>query len=331
LFLGYNEILYPLRGALVLKRILVIGAFGQIGSELVPELRKKYGKENVMATDIKPASSEQQNQGPTGFLDATKKEQLDKNVGENDIDTIYHLASILSAAGEKNPQFAYFVNNTATFNVLETAREKKLERVVVPSSIAVFGPETPRDNTPNETILKPSTMYGISKVHGELLGNYYYKKFGVDVRGVRYPGIISNVSPPGGGTTDYAVDIYYYAVKRQHYTCFLKPDSTLPMMYMPDALKAIIQLAEADGSKLKHRVDFNLAAMSFSPSEIYESIREEIPEFTIDYKPDFRQAIADSWPKSIDDSAARKEWGWKPDFDLKAMTKDMIKELSKRL
>ncbi|MEM4254936.1 MAG: NAD-dependent epimerase/dehydratase family protein [Candidatus Norongarragalinales archaeon] len=313
-----------------MKKVLVIGAFGQIGSELVPELRKKYGKENVIATDIKPASPEAQNHGPTGVLDATKKEQIDACVEKNGVDAIYHLASILSAAGEKNPQFAYFVNNTTLYNVLETAREKKLERVMVPSSIAVFGPETPRDNTPNETILKPTTMYGISKVHGELLGNYYFKKFGVDVRGLRLPGIISNVTQPGGGTTDYAVEIYYYAVKRQHYTCFLKPDSALPMMYMPDALRAIIQLAEADGSKLKHRTDFNVSAMSFSPAEIAAAIQQEIPEFTISYKPDFRQAIADSWPKSIDDSAAREEWGWKPEYDLTAMTKDMIKQLSKR-
>lgn len=314
-----------------MKRILVTGAFGQIGSELVPELRRKYGKENVFATDIRKPTSEQESQGPSGVLDATKKEAIQQHVSGNGIDTIYHLVSILSAAGEKNPQFAYSVNNTSLYNVLEIAREQKLERVMVPSSIAVFGPETPRDNTPNETILKPSTMYGISKVHGELLCNYYFKKFGVDVRGVRFPGIISNIAPPGGGTTDYAVEIFYYAVKRQPYVCFLKPDSSLPMMYMPDALKAIIQLAEADGSKLKHRADFNLAAFSFSPQEIYELIREEIPEFTISYKPDFRQAIADSWPKSVDDSVARKEWGWKPDYDLRGMVKDMIKELSKRL
>jgi len=314
-----------------MKRILVTGAFGQIGSELVPELRRKYGKENVFATDIRSPTPEQESQGPAGVLDATKKEAIERHLKDNGIDTVYHLVSILSAAGEKNPQFAYSVNNTSLYNILEIARERKLERVMVPSSIAVFGPETPRDNTPNETVLKPSTMYGISKVHGELLCNYYFKKFGVDVRGVRYPGIISNVAPAGGGTTDYAVEIFYYAVKRQPYVCFLKPDSTLPMMYMPDALKAIMQLADAESSKLKHRADFNLSAFSFSPQEIYESIREEIPEFTISYKPDFRQAIADSWPRSIDDGAARKEWGWKPDYDLKAMVKDMIKELSKRL
>ena len=314
-----------------MKKVLVTGAFGQIGSELVPRLRQKYGKENVIATDIKKTTPEMENQGPVEQIDTTNKEQVDKAVGEYSIDTIYHLASILSAAGEKNPQFAYFVNNTSLYNVLETVRERKLERVMVPSSIAVFGPETPKENTPNETILKPTTMYGISKVHGELLGNYYFKKFGVDVRGLRLPGIISNVAPPGGGTTDYAVEIYYYAVKRQKYTCFLKPDAALPMMYMPDALDAIIRLAEADSSKLKHRTDFNVAAMSFSPKEIAATIQQEIPEFSIDYKPDFRQAIADSWPRSIDDSAAREEWGWKPEYDLKSMTKDMIEKLSKKL
>lgn len=314
-----------------MNRILVTGAFGQIGSELIPKLREKYGKENVTASDVKPATDEQQAQGPTLVLDATKKEELDKAVAESGADVIYHLASILSAAGEKNPQFAFFVNNTSTYNILETARERQIERVMIPSSIAVFGPDTPRDNTPNETILKPSTMYGVSKVHGELLANYYFHKYGVDVRGVRFPGIISNVAPPGGGTTDYAVDIYYHAVQGKKYSCFLKPNSTLPMRYMPDALKAIIKLSEADGSKLKHRADFNLAAISFSPDEIFQSIKKEIPEFEIGYKPDFRQAIADSWPRTIDDSAARQEWGWKHDYDLQAMTKDMIKELSKRL
>lgn len=314
-----------------MKKILVTGAFGQIGSELVPELRRKYGKENVVASDVRPATDEWKSAGPAEIIDVTKKERLEIVVKQYGTDTIYHLASILSAAGEKDPQFAYFVNNTCLYNVLEVAREQKLERVMVPSSIAVFGPETPRNNTPNETVLKPSTMYGISKVHGELLCNYYFKKFGVDVRGVRYPGIISNVTPPGGGTTDYAVDIYYYAVQRKPYKCFLKPDSTLPMMYMPDALKAIIQLAEADGSKLKHRADFNLAAMSFSPAELTAAIQQEIPEFKVSYEPDFRQAIADSWPRSIDDRASREEWGWKPEFDITAMTRDMIEKLSARL
>ncbi|MDO8339793.1 MAG: NAD-dependent epimerase/dehydratase family protein [Candidatus Burarchaeum sp.] len=315
-----------------MKKILVIGAFGQVGSELVPALRKKYGKDNVVAAwHSKEPDEAAKSAGPTEKVDATKKESIEAVLAQYNIDTIYHLASILSAAGEKNPQLAYFVNNACLYNVLEVAHERRIERVMVPSSIAVFGPDTPRDNTPNETILKPSTMYGISKVHGELLANYYFNKFGVDVRGVRFPGIISNVALPGGGTTDYAVDIFYHAVKHKPYTCFLSPESTLPMMYMPDALKAIIQLAEADVSNLKHHADYNLAAFSFSPAELAATIQEELPDFTIDYKPDFRQAIADSWPRSIDDACARREWGWKPDYTLKAMVKDMIDVLSKKL
>jgi len=315
-----------------MKKILVTGAFGQIGSELVPVLRKKYGKDNVVAcAHKKKPSEEQMNAGPVEFLDVVEKEALKKLVEKHGADTIYHMASVLSAAGEKNPQLAYFVNNQGLYNVLEVAREKKLERVMVPSSIAAFGPGTPHDNTPNDTILKPTTMYGISKVHGELMGDYYFKKLGVDVRGVRFPGIISSETPPGGGTTDYAVDIFYKAVKGEKYTCFLKPDATLPMMYMPDAIRALMQLAEADSSKLVHRTDFNLAAMSFSPAELAAAIKAELPEFEIDYKPDFRQEIADSWPNSIDDSAARKEWGWKQDHDIKSMTKSMIKRLTERL
>jgi len=315
-----------------MKKILVIGSVGQIGSELTPKLREKYGNENVVAAGHHTQPSEElKNAGPFVFIDATKKEQIETVVEEHGIDTIYHLSSILSAVGEQKPQLAYFVNNTSLYNVLEIAREKELERLMYPSSIAAFGPETPRDNTPNETVLKPTTMYGISKVHGELLGNYYFHKFGVDARSVRYPGIISSETAPGGGTTDYAVDIFYHAVKKEKYTCFLKEDSTLPMMYMPDALKAIIELAEADVTNLKHHADFNLAAMSFSPAELAAAIKQEIPEFEVEYKPDFRQAIADSWPKSIDDSAAREEWGWKPDYDITAMTKDMIEKLSARL
>lgn len=318
-------------GAQRVKKILVTGAFGQIGSELVPFLRKKYGRDSVIASDIKNSSGEMESQGPVEKIDATKKEEIEKAVENHSIDTIYHLACILSAEAEKNPRLAYFVNNESLYNVLEVAREKKLERVLFPSSIAVFGPETPQDNTPNETILKPTTMYGISKVHGELLGNYYFKKFGVDVRGLRFPGIISSGAPPGGGTTDYAVHMFYYAVKREPFVCFLKEDTVLPMMYMPDALKAIMQLAEADSEKLKHHADFNVGAMSFSPAQLAQAIKQEIPEFSISYAPDFRQAIADSWPKSIDDTPAGEEWGWKPDYDLQSMVKDMIKELSKKL
>ncbi|MFH0987040.1 MAG: NAD-dependent epimerase/dehydratase family protein [Candidatus Micrarchaeota archaeon] len=314
-----------------MEKILVTGAVGQIGSELVPELRRKYGSENVVAAGHKkPPSDEMKNSGPFEFIDVSKKEEIEKAVKEHGIDTIYHLAAILSAAGEKNPGLAYHINNSGLYNVLEIAKEKKLERIMVPSSIAVFGPETPKINTPNETVLKPSTMYGISKVHGELLGDYYFKKFGVDIRGVRYPGIISSKTLPGGGTTDYAVEIFYYAVQNRPYPCFLKKESALPMMYMPDALKALINLAEADASKLSRHCDYNLSAMSFSPEELALEIKKHIPNFEVSYKPDYRQSIADSWPKSIDDSIARADWGWKPSHDLKSMTADMIKELKNK-
>ncbi len=322
----------PRGDELVMQKILVTGAVGQIGSELVPTLRAKYGNDNVVAAGHRtPPTEEMKNAGPFVSIDTTNKEQIETVVKEHEIDTIYHLASILSAVGEQKPQLAYHVNNQSLYNILEIARENQLERIMYPSSIAVFGPDTPKNNTPNETILRPSTMYGVSKVHGELMGNYYFEKYGVDSRSVRYPGIISSETLPGGGTTDYAVDIFYKAVKKEPYKCFLSEDTTLPMMYMPDAVKAIMQLAEADVNKLKHHCDYNLAAFSFSPKELYELIKEELPEFTISYEPDFRQEIADSWPSSINDTMAREEWNWKPDFDLKAMTKDMITKLSARL
>jgi nucleoside-diphosphate-sugar epimerase len=247
------------------------------------------------------------------------------------IDTIYHLAAILSATGEKNPALAWDVNMNGTYNVLEVGREHELERIMIPSSIAAFGPETPRDNTPNETIMRPTTMYGVTKVAGELLANYYFKKFNLDVRGVRFPGIISSEAPPGGGTTDYAVAIYYEAIQHQKYECFLQKGTFLPMMYMPDALKALMDLAEAPLSKLKHHADFNVNSMSFAPEHVTAEIQKHIPELTVTYKPDFRQQIADSWPKSLDDSAARKEWNWKPSHNLSSMTKDMIEKLTPRL
>jgi nucleoside-diphosphate-sugar epimerase len=233
----------------------------------------------------------------------------------------------LSAAGEKDPWLAWDVNMNGTYNVLEVARERDMVRVFVPSSIAAFGPETPREDTPQETVLKPRTMYGLTKVAGELLCNYYFEKFGLDVRGVRYPGIISYKTPPGGGTTDYAVEIFYEALKHERYICFLREDSTLPMMYMPDCIKATLDLMNADLSKLRHHSDFNLAAISFSPKELADEIRKHIPEFSISYEPDSRQAIADSWPKTIDDSSARQEWGWEPSYDLASMTADMLKNL----
>ncbi len=315
----------------VMKRILVTGATGQIGSELIPELRRIHGSENVVVgVHRRPPSEDLKESGPLETVDVTRRETIEKVVEEYDIDTIYHMAAILSAAGEKNPWRAWDVNINGTLNVLEVAREHDMTRVWHPSSIAVFGPETPRVNTPQETVLRPRTMYGITKVSLELIGNYYFEKFGLDVRGVRYPGIISNKTPPGGGTTDYAVEIFYEAIKHKHYTCFLREDTVLPMMYMPDCIKATIDLMNADLSRLKHHGDYNLSAMSFSPRELAEEIKKHIPEFTIEYKPDYRQAIADSWPKTIDDSAAREEWGWKPSYDLAAMTKDMLEKLKKR-
>ena len=314
-----------------MKKILVTGAVGQIGSELTMALRKKFGNENVLATGRKTEPSETLlNSGPFEFIDITKKETVEKVVKDYDIDTIYNMAAILSAVGEKNPQLCWNVNINGLYNIFDIALEHKMTRVFVPSSIAVFGPETPKENTPQETVLKPTTMYGVSKVAGELLGDYYFKIFNLDVRGLRYPGIISSETLPGGGTTDYAVEIFYEAIKNKKYTCFVKEDTTLPMMYMPDCIKASIDLMDADISRLKHHCDFNLTAMSFSAGELADEIKKHIPEFECEYKPDFRQDIADSWPSSIDDSAAQKEWGWKPEYDLAAMTKDMIEVLKKR-
>ena len=315
----------------VMKRVLVTGATGQIGSELVPELRKRHGGENVIVgVHRRPASGELSESGPSEKVDVTVRESIEKVVTEYDIDTIYHMAAILSATGENNPWLAWDVNINGTYNVLEVAREREMVRLFVPSSIAAFGPETPRDNTPQETVLKPRTMYGLTKVAGELLCNYYFERFGLDVRGVRYPGIISYKTPPGGGTTDYAVEIFYEALKRGKYTCFLRGDSTLPMMYMPDCIKATLDLMDAELSQLEHHTDFNLAAISFSPEELAKEIKKHIPDFTITYEPDSRQAIADSWPRTIDDSAAREEWGWNPAYDLASMTADMLKNLRAR-
>ncbi|MDD8027258.1 MAG: L-threonine 3-dehydrogenase [Acidobacteriota bacterium] len=314
-----------------MNRILVTGASGQIGTELLKVLRHKHGGANVLATDIQPlANAEIRESGPFETLNVTQAARLDELIAKYRIDTVYHLAAILSASGEKNPQLAWDVNINGTYNVLEAARRLGLLRVYIPSSIAAFGPETPRDRTPQETVLRPKTMYGLTKVAGELLADYYVAHFGVDVRGSRFPGIISHETLPGGGTTDYAVAIFYEAVKNGRYTCFLGPDSCLPMMYMPDCLKSVLDLMEADFGRLKHHADFNLAAMSFTPAELAAEIRRHLPGFQIDYQPDFRQAIADSWPRSIDDSAARKEWGWTPDYDLAGMAKDMLAVLSAR-
>jgi nucleoside-diphosphate-sugar epimerase len=314
-----------------MEKILVTGSVGQIGSELTMALRNKFGKDNVVACGRKTKPSETLlNSGPFEFIDITKRETIEKVVNEYDIDTIYNMAAILSAVGEEKPLLCWNVNINGMYNILEIARDYEMTRVFVPSSIAAFGPETPRKDTPQETILKPKTMYGVTKVAGELLGDYYFKRFGLDVRGVRYPGIISSETLPGGGTTDYAVEIFYEAIKNRKYTCFVKKDTVLPMMYMPDCIKGTIDLMEADVFKLKHHCDFNMASMSFSVEELANEIKKYISELKCEYKPDFRQEIADSWPKSIDDSAAREEWGWKPSYDLASMTKDMLEKLSKR-
>ena len=314
-----------------MKRILVTGSVGQIGSELTLALRERFGAENVVATGRKtPPSDALKNSGPFYFIDVANRDTLEEVVRKHEIDTIVHMAAILSAVGEQNPMRCWDVNINGTLAVLECAREHEMARVIVPSSIAAFGPETPRDRTPNDTILKPRTMYGVTKVAGELLCDYYFRKYGLDVRGLRYPGIISHETLPGGGTTDFAVAIYFEAVKNKRYTCFVREDTRLPMMYMPDCIKATIDLAEADVSKLKHHSDFNVGAMSFSAGELAASIKKHIPEFVCTYEPDFRQAIADSWPMSLDDTAAREEWGWKPAYDLEAMTRDMLDVLGRR-
>ncbi len=315
-----------------MKKIMVTGAVGQIGSELTIALREKFGNDNVIACGRKTKPSKKlRDSGPFELgIDIVDKESVEKIVKKYDIDTIYNMAAILSAVGEEKPLLCWDVNINGMHNILEIAREYDMTRVFVPSSIAAFGPETPKENTPNDTILKPKTMYGVTKVAGELLGDYYFKRFNLDIRGVRYPGIISSETPPGGGTTDYAVEIFYEAIKNKKYTCFVKKDTTLPMMYMPDCIKGTIDLMDADISNLKHHCDFNLGSMSFSAGALADEIKKHIPEFKCEFKPDFRQEIADSWPSSLDDSPAREEWGWNPNYDLSKMTKDMIEKLSKR-
>lgn len=310
-----------------MKNILVIGAFGQIGSELTLSLRKDFGDNHVIASDINPRKDSPLAAGPIVTLDARNREAIAEICKKFNIDTIINLAAILSANGEKNPMLAWDININALINTFEIAKDLKLDRVLVPSSIAAFGPTTPRVKTPQETILEPTTMYGITKVTGELLGNYYVNKYGVDIRGLRYPGIISHETLPGGGTTDYAVAIFYEAVKNNKYNCFLKAETRLPMMYMPDCIKATTDLLKADFSKLKHHTNFNVASMDFTAAELAACIKKYQPGFTITYEPDFRQAIADSWPESIDDSAARSEWGWKPAYDMDSMTQDMLKHI----
>lgn len=314
----------------IMRRILITGASGQIGSEMTPEFRKRFGRDNVVASDVRSRSTGAPDSGPFELLDVTERDGIRIVVEQYDIDTVVHLAAILSAAGEKNPSLAWRVNMDGTYNVLEVAREMELMRVFFPSSIAAFGPETPKDMTPQDTVMRPTTVYGVTKVAGELLCDYYYNKFKVDVRGIRFPGIISSEAPPGGGTTDYSVEMFYHAVMRKPYVCFVRQDTVLPMMYMPDCLKATFDLLEVDLSRLKHHAGFNVAAISFSAAELAADIRKHVPEFRVEYKPDFRQGIADSWPRTIDDSAARAEWGWKPSFNLASMTKDVLKRLETR-
>lgn len=316
-------------GAAPEPRVLVTGAIGQIGVELVHLMRARYGSKNVVATDVK-SSPALRELGPFAYLDVTDRATLSRLVVEHDINTIVHLASLLSAVGEKNPQLAIRVNAHGSENVLEVAATHRC-KVFSPSTIAVFGPTTPRDNTRNSTILRPTTIYGTTKVYMELLGEYYHRKFGVDFRSVRYPGIISNKALPGGGTTDYAVEIYYEALTKGHYNCFLRADTALPMMYMPDCLRGTIDLIEAPETRLTSTRVYNLTAFSFTPEKLAESIKKYIPGFSIEYKPDFRQAIADSWPRSIDDSVARTEWGWHNSFGLDDMTRDMLRALAPRL
>ena len=310
-----------------MTKILVTGATGQIGSELTLALREKYGRDNVIAAGNKTTPSDElKTSGPFITLDVTDKEVLEKVVTKYNITQIYHLVSLLSAVGEKNPDAAWFVNMTSLKNVLDIAKDKKLDKVFWPSSIAAFGPDTPREKTPQLTILNPSTMYGVTKVAGELLCDYYFQKYNLDVRSLRYPGIISWKTEPGGGTTDYTVGMYKTAVKdNPTYECFVDEKTILPMMYMPDAIKATIDLMEAKSQNITIRTSYNLAAISFSAKELEKEIQKHIPQFKCTYKPDFRQKIADSWPKTIDDSQARKDWNWKPKYNLINMTEDILK------
>ncbi|WP_142309913.1 L-threonine 3-dehydrogenase [Bacillus pseudomycoides] len=314
-----------------MKKILVTGSLGQIGSELVMKLRDVYGASNVIATDIRETDSDVVKSGPFETLDVTAGQKLHDIAKRNEVDTIIHLAALLSATAEKNPLFAWNLNMGGLVNALEAARELNC-KFFTPSSIGAFGPTTPKDNTPQDTIQRPTTMYGVNKVAGELLCDYYYQKFGVDTRGVRFPGLISYVAPPGGGTTDYAVEIYYEAIKKGAYTSYIAEGTYMDMMYMPDALQAIVSLMEADPSKLIHRNAFNITAMSFEPEQIAAAIRKHIPTFTMDYAVDpARQTIANSWPNSIDATAAKEEWGFKAEYDLDKMTADMLAKLKKKL
>ena len=313
---------------MIKDKILVIGASGQIGVELTLALRKIYGGSNVIASDLREENELIHGTGPYVSMDVMNKERLHLQVNRQGITQIYLLAAILSATGEKNPSLAWNLNMQGLLNVLDIAREEKLKKVYWPSSIAVFGPTSPKKNCPQQTIIEPATVYGISKFAGEFWCNYFFNRYGIDVRSLRYPGLISYKSAPGGGTTDYAVEIFHEALEEKKYTSFLSEDTYLPMMYMPDAIRATIELMEAPASNISVRTSYNLSGMSFSPKEIAAEIRKHIPEFKITYKPDYRQQIANSWPQSIDDSVARKDWGWKEEYDLAKMTADMLANLT---
>jgi nucleoside-diphosphate-sugar epimerase len=311
------------------ERILVTGALGQIGSELVPELRKRYHNERVIASDYRIPVREASERQPFEQLDVTDKEAIASVVRRYDIDTVYHLAGILSAAGERNPTETWRVNIEGLRNVLEVAREQNITKLFWPSSIAVFGPAAPKIDTPQDVALVPKTIYGITKVAGELLCNYYFSRYGLDIRSVRYPGVISSDAPPGGGTTDYAVEIFYEAVKRKRYICFVRENTVLPMLYMPDCIRGTLDLMEADSSKISIRTSYNLMGLNFSAGELAREIKKHIPAFDCAYQPDYRQEIADSWPRSVNDALARKDWNWEPKYDLPSMTEDMLSRLEK--
>lgn len=309
------------------ETILIIGACGQIGSELTQKLREIYGNDNIVASDIRDGKEDLMNSGPFEILDATDKERILKVVQKYKVTQVYLMAAMLSATAEKYPQKAWELNMNSLLGILELAKDKHIKQVYWPSSIASFGPTSPKINTPQKTVMEPTTVYGISKLAGEHWCNYYHNRYGVDVRSIRYPGIISWKTKPGGGTTDYAVDIYFKAVENQSYECFLSENTRLPMMYMQDAIDATIKIMQADAAKIKTRTSYNLAAISFTPKEMAAEIKKHIPKFEITYKTDFRQQIADSWPQVIDDSNARKDWKWNHQFDLELMTKEMLKNL----
>lgn len=314
-----------------MKKILIVGAGGQIGSELTRTLRDIYGNDNVICSDLRPLKGEIYERGPIERIDSTQVMQIVDAVKKHHVDTIYNLAAILSATAELNPMLGWNVGIGSLVNCLETARIFHCA-LFTPSSIGAFGPSTPHDNTPQDTIQRPATIYGVTKVTGELLGDYYFTRFGVDTRSVRFPGLISNLTLPGGGTTDYAVEIFYAAVKGEKFVCPLKKGTFMDMMYMPDALKAMVDIMEADPTTLKHRNSFNVTSMSFDPEIIYHAIKKYMPSFEMEYKPEpIKQAIADSWPNKMDDSCARAEWGWKPSYDLDKMTVDMLESLKKKL